>query len=176
MQPLTRPIVPILLLFGLAAATPASSAGPIAGDLPLPPANSPARVAPPAETGSGSRALTVVRPDPTKTPNTATTVPLTPEERALLSIREDAHARVAELARRTSATADPASRYELQRQAQEIKRQAEIRFVETKISFARTRGDLAAAHELELALDRMLHPTARNVPAEPGSPVKGGAR
>jgi hypothetical protein len=166
-----RPLVPILLVLATFPAT-ARAAGPIADMAKPAPAT---RVAPPAETGSRSAAR-AVQPDPSKARGTNAALRLSPEEQALLSIREEAQARVGELARRSAATNDPAARLELQRQAIEIKQQAQVRFLETKISFARSRGDFAAVQELELTLDRLIHPPARAVPAEPQTLVKGGAR
>lgn len=172
MHPRTRPLVPILLLLLLASATP-SPAGPITGGAQ--PVQG-VRVAPPAETGQGARRVAAVQPGPGTIPSGSKAIRLTPEEQALLAIRENAQARVTDLALRAASTTDPGARLELQRQAVEIKQQAQIRFLETKIAFALDRGDLAAVHELEMGLERLLHPPARTVPAEPASPVKGGAR
>jgi hypothetical protein len=166
----TRSLIPFLVLPFLAGAIP-SAAGPITGLSDPAPA---VRATAPAQ--DAARGTGVVRPDATRNPNATAAVHLTPEEEALTAIRKEAQAQVTELARRAAITSNEAVRLDLYRQAIEIKKQAEIQFLETKISFARTRGDLAAVQQIEMVLENLIHPPARTIVPGADSPVKGGAR
>jgi hypothetical protein len=100
------------------------------------------------------------------------------EKRALSALREDAVQRVQALVVRMRALPPGAEFEALERQAQDIKRQSEVDFLRTKLSFARGRGALAAAHELEEAIDLLLNPPKPVVSPDEAeraaSPMKGG--
>ncbi|MGH7727045.1 MAG: hypothetical protein ACREOU_16605 [Candidatus Eiseniibacteriota bacterium] len=166
----TRSLFPFLALPFLVGAIP-SAAGPITGLSDPAPA---VRATAPAQ--DAARGAGVVQPEATRNPSATTAVPLTPEEEALTAIRKEAQAQVAELARRAAATSNEAVRLDLHRQAIEIKKQAEMQFLATKISFARSRGDLAAVNQLEMIRENLIHPPARASVPGADSPVKGGAR
>jgi len=89
--------------------------------------------------------------------------PQTAEERALLEIRKESWRRVREIAEQLRGMEEGPSRQDLERRALEIKRDYRVRFLETKASFARTRGELATAHELERLIERILHPRSQTV-------------
>ena len=101
------------------------------------------------------------------------------ERRALRALRENAVQRVQALVDRMRAL--PPGEFEaLERQAQDIKRQSEVDFLRTKLTFARGRGDSNAAHDLEAAIELLVNPPQPVVSPEEAaraaSPVKGGVR
>lgn len=106
----------------------------------------------------------------------AKAVPLTPEQKALEAIREEARVQVQAIVAQIVNLPDSPARHDLMRRASEIKKQAEVRCLETKLAFAHERGDVVAIQEIETALDRMLHPTVRAIPPGTPGPVKGGAQ
>jgi hypothetical protein len=100
------------------------------------------------------------------------------EKKALLDIRQDAQQRVRALVVRMNALPEGPALEALSREAQSIKRQSDLDFLSTKLTFARGRGDLTAMHELEEAIELMVNPSKHVVsPAEAtraASPDKGG--
>ncbi|MGH7727043.1 MAG: hypothetical protein ACREOU_16595 [Candidatus Eiseniibacteriota bacterium] len=172
MNPRTRSLVLILAFPLLAAANPCAG-GPITGNAQPAPAT---RALPSARDEGGARGVVPLTHDLAGVSKAGAAIVRTPEEEALLAIRDEAQARIRELAQRYTATLDPAERFDLLQRASEIKKQADVRFLETKISFARSRGDLRSVNELGMMLERLIHPPARTTPVEPQSQVKGGAK
>jgi hypothetical protein len=111
------------------------------------------------------------------------------EDLAILAIRDDARKRVEEIQTRIAASPEGPARQPLMREVLRIKHEAELRVLETKLSFATVRGDRRAAQQIEEARARLLHPelvkaapagsvassaaATRPVPSAPG---KGGSR
>ncbi len=101
---------------------------------------------------------------------------LTPEERALQAVQEEARVAVAELAKSMAGLPDGPALRALERKVEQTKRDYRVQFLQVKADFARKRGDLAAMHQAEDLIDRILHPR----PATPASavqrqaPEKGG--
>jgi hypothetical protein len=97
------------------------------------------------------------------------------EAQALLAVREEGQRQVQALVDQMKAL--PAGSLQLralQRQAVETKKQNEVEFLRTKVTFARQRGDLAAVHALEDQIDQFLNPRPRVV--APADKPEGGAR
>ncbi len=163
----------LLLAIPLLALAHPSQAGPLAGGAqPAPGASSLARPAP-ATSNTGAGVLTPPPGSPRAVPAAR---PLTAEERALVTIRMEAQTRVQALMKRAAGLSDPAAHRPIHEQVLEVKKQFHVRFLETKIAHARTRGDAVAAQELETALDRFMRPVVRSLPADPGATTKRGAR
>jgi hypothetical protein len=101
------------------------------------------------------------------------------EKKALLDLRQDAQQRVRELVVRMNALPEGPELEAIAREVQSIKRQSDLDFLTTKLTFARGRGDLAAMHELEEAIELMVNPRKAAVsPAEAAraAAAKGGER
>ena len=111
--------------------------------------------------------------------------PVSQEELAILAIHDDARQRIEALQTRIAASPDGPARQALMREVLRIKQEAELRLLETKLSFATLRGDTRASRQIEDARERLLHPgiskasgpspagVARSAPSAPG---KGGPR
>lgn len=127
----------------------------------------------PAPEASGARALVPVKASPGAS---APRIPLTPEQKAIEEIREEARIQVAALSARILATPDGPGPFELLRQTEEIKIRADVRCLETRLAFAHARSDLEAVREIQAALESRLRPTVRAIPSGAEKPVKGGAR
>lgn len=117
--------------------------------------------------------------------NTATAevrrAPRTPEDQALHEVREATALRVKELVSAMDGLKDGPALHALQRKVVELKREGDLEFLRTKVRFARRRGDLAAAQQLEMRIDAIVHPQMRRPAAPvqraaPGAAVDEGVR
>ena len=103
------------------------------------------------------------------------------EREALAAILDDGHLQVRQLASGLEGlTAGPARR-ELNERIREAKEETRLRLLETKLDFARERGDLESVQSIEAVIFRIENPrppaaTPAAAPAAKPAHTKGGAR
>jgi hypothetical protein len=117
-------------------------------------------------------AVVVPSPDPGAPARTVGATPpqLTAEQRALLEIREQGRREVEALRASLQGLPEGAAQLALLRRIEEVKRQTWIEALRTRATFARQRGDLAAAQEaerLDEALRRQVSQAALAKGAQP---------
>ena len=98
------------------------------------------------------------------------------EEQALIAIREDAVRRVEALTRQAAQTPEGPARAAMLKQVGEIKRDSEIRFLETKAAFARGRGDVATAGLIEGIIAARRAPPAVSQGTNSAAPKAPGSK
>ncbi len=107
-----------------------------------------------------SQAAAVVHPSAAAATSRELRPPRTTEERALLAIQDDAVRRVHAVVLRMKGLGEGAARQALEREAGRIKQQCELDMLRARLSFARARGELAAARELQDRIAALEHPVA----------------
>ena len=103
-------------------------------------------------------------------------LPATAEERALLDLQSEGERRVAELERATQGVPDGPALRALERKVEEVMLETWANTMRARAGFARRRGDLAAAHEIEATLERVLHPLPPAAPIARQTPDKAQAK
>jgi hypothetical protein len=154
------PIVSILAAVALAATTPSS-----AGSAGAP------------ESGAPGSRPTVIQPAATRGV-AAPAKRITVEERALLEIEADGQRQVVELSKALAALPPGPERRALSARITQIKQETLVKLLRARAGFALQRGDLAAAREIELVIEDVLHPHVPAPPAESRAKpqVKEGGR
>lgn len=84
--------------------------------------------------------------------------PLTPDERLVADVRDAGARQVQTLMQSYGAASNDAARRDIQRQISAAKLNTEVQVLRTRASIARTHGDLAGAQELDMIVERILHP------------------
>lgn len=110
-------------------------------------------------------------PDTHAQPAAAAPSQRTIEARATAAIEEQGRAHVADLMRRIGTTRDAATLRALNEQVVQSKLDTELQLLRTRASYARTRGDVAAASRFDAALAMLLRPVIK---APVSTAKKGG--
>jgi hypothetical protein len=84
--------------------------------------------------------------------------PAAAEEQALFAVLEQGRQQVADLVATARDLPDGPARRALELKVLEIKRQNRVEFLRVKAQFARTRGDFAAASDLDRRIELLLNP------------------
>ena len=87
-----------------------------------------------------------------------------PEQRALLAIREEGQSRVRDLAWRIQSLPHGPERRKLIQQAAALKIEYRIRHLEARLAFARASENAAAAERIESVIERFLKPSLSVTP------------
>jgi hypothetical protein len=85
-------------------------------------------------------------------------LPMTKEGASIFKIREDTRLQVEDLVKRMAGLPDGPALRALQGKVQELKQDCRLRVLRTKADFARQRGDLRAAGEVDNLIEQILHP------------------
>jgi hypothetical protein len=153
----------VALAFALATSAVAAADAAKADPGGRPPAPVVARGAGPAA-AAGAPVDSAVRPAPVH--------PMMGEIRAALEAEQS---KLLELRARMNATRDPASHLAIQREVEQVKRGTEIAILRIQAAHARRDGRAALADRIDAAIEEMLRPVARGVPAArpaPGDPTR----